>query len=417
MAENPGMSRSVSIRAAAARWAAALGCLATALAASGSHAQGAEAAALQASPAAPSAAAGTAEAPAPSAAAAAPSAPSATEAGAAPASPTAADGAAAPPRLPRPISLEALAELRTRPVGGPVTAPRTRGDLDLRNRRLTIAEYRVLVEQSGELVVPVQDGQVLGQPVRGEQVLLAYQSQQDHTLIQSLVDQAWQDLQARLASANVAMLPADKVVAEYGAIHAATEPGSTPDKPVLAELDNAKGVRRYLTYAPTGMRLVKPSPGGLGVGDLVARVTYRTERIEALSLTIAINLNQLDTGGARRSSSFAPPADGTALSPMMELGPAPSASLVYAHNQTAHANLTEAMALGPEFARLRLAQLGEAPARSTLDKLMDASRELATSRRRLNAVLETDGAATARLMVFALSAANQAIVDAIAAAR
>ena len=319
----------------------------------------------------------------------------------------------------QPITPIALAELLARPLAGPVTAPRTVGDLDLKRKRFYIADYRVLVDQGGELRTRTRDGQLLGTASKTDDVTLAYRTQPDLGMLQALVDRAWADLQARLAAAGVLVEPGDDIISANDAVFAATAAPTLPDlPPVMAEGKSGDNTRRYLVLAPSGQRLVPQAPGGLDPGNLTARVKYLSSRVEGLSLALAVNLSGLDLA-AQRPSTYPAPEGAPTLSPLMELVPAPGVALVHAHAQSARVNLAEALVLAPEFARLRPADGTDKGERKTaLDKLLALGRSITSSGRpRVDAALDLDGPSTARLLMYALSAGNQAITDALKAAQ
>jgi len=167
------------------------------------------------------------------------------------------------------------------------------------------------------------------------------------------------------------------------------------------------------------MRLVPRTPAGIGPGDAAARATYQAQRHEALSLAMALHLSVLDATGAR-APAFAAPGGLPTLSPLMELAPAPAAALVHAHAQQAFVNLNEALIPAAPFGRVRLAPLdGPIPSNDPLKPLLNFGLRPQGDAppRRVEALLDLDGPSTARLAVYLSSAANQAIADALKAAR
>ena len=342
----------------------------------------------------------------------------------------------------QPLSPETVAAALERPIGEPIKAPRTSGEIDLKGKRIYIAEYLLLFDLSGDMPAPGQAGLLLGTPVGDVPALLAYRSAPDVAALQQITDRAWADLQLRLQQAGVALADAADTVRQHGAVYAATEPASTALAPVVmgATSGGTAGQthRRYLVMAPTGMRMVPRTLAGIGLGNIAARVAYPAAGVEGLSLAMALNFSVLASPAAEaaapRVSTFAPaagsasgPAGGSAsaLSPLMELAPAPAAALVHAHAQLGLVNLAEALVLAGEFGRLRAAPragpLADAapPQREALAPLLALGRRLlgAPEAPRVDALLELDGAATARLSLYALRAANQAIADALKAAR
>ncbi|MEK8051489.1 hypothetical protein AACH10_14660 [Ideonella sp. DXS22W] len=328
------------------------------------------------------------------------------------------------PRTLQPLAPATVAGALARPVGAAMPSPRTSGRLDLQGKRFYIAEYQLLVEVGGEAPAPAVDGRVLGRRVGAQGARLAFAAQPDIGALQALTDRAWADLQARLAAAGVQPEDIDRLLGSAGAVYEASAPASTPGQPVLVESAGNDAQHRYLVLAPTGMGIVPRLPAGLNPGNLAARVAFATQGIEGLSLAIAVNLGGLDPAGERRSS-FA--GGGPALSPWMELVPAPQSALVQAHAQLAQVTLAEALVLAPEFGRLVPAPTDAAGmagagggAADPLQALLALGRRLGVApgeAPRVDARLELDGPATARTLLYAVAAANQAIADALKAAR
>lgn len=319
----------------------------------------------------------------------------------------------------RPLSLVSAEAALARLPGDPTPAPRTSGTLDLRDKQVHIAEYLLLFDLAGEQPAPLRDGRLLGMAVPDGRAQLAHRATPDIAVLQALTDHAWADLQARLQAAGVVLADPAAVVQAHGAVHAASIAGSTADAPVQLVHTQSGTTRRYLALAPTGKRLVPRTPAGIGSGDAGVRATYLAKRQEGLSLAMALNLSVLDTTGAR-TPAFAAPGGLPTLSPLMELAPAPAAALVHAHAQQAFVNLNEALVPAAPFARLRLAPLdGPIPSNDPLQPLLSFGLRLQGEApvRRIEALLDLDGPATARLAVYLTSAANQAIANALKAAR
>lgn len=343
----------------------------------------------------------------------------------------AAMGAAAQPTAAlQPLAAETITQALARPIGQPVRAPRTSGTLELQGKRVYVAEYMLLFDLSGELPATPQGGQVLGTAVGAgvgagvgdKPAVLAYRSAPDIGALQLLTDRAWADLQARLQTAGVPLADPIETVRQHGAVYAATEPASTALAPVVLSAKSGDTERRYLALAPTGMRLVARTVAGIGLGNLAARVAFPAQGVEGLSLAMALHFSALDTTGQRPSTFAAAPgaaASQPAISPLMELAPAPAAALVHAHAQLSLVNLGEALVLAGEFARLRPQPAVDAPLRENLGPLLSLGRRLLGGpvAPRVEALLELDGPSTARLALYALFAGNQAIADALKAAR
>lgn len=323
------------------------------------------------------------------------------------------------PRALQPLALGSIGAALARPVGAPLPSPQTSGRIDLKGKRYYIAEYQLLVEVGGEVPVLPRDGELLGRRVGADAAQLAFRARPDIAALQALTDRAWADLQARLATAGVQPEGIDRLLGSAGAVYEASAPASTPELPVLVESKSGDTLHRYLVLSPTGMAIVPRVPGGLNPGNLAARVAFAAQGIEALSLAIAVNLSGQDASGERRSSFAGPPP---ALSPLMEVVPAPQAALVQAHGQLAQVTLSEALVLAPEFARLVPAPADNDSAGGTdpLQALLALGRRLGVApgeAPRVDARLELDGPATARALLYGAAAANQAIAEALKAAR
>ena len=319
----------------------------------------------------------------------------------------------------RPLSMVAAEAALARLPGSPAPAPRTSGTLDLKQQQVHIAEYLLLFDLSGELPAPVRQGKLLGLSVPEGSTRLAYRTTPNIGVLQALTDLAWADLQARLASAGLVLADAAAAQQAHGAVHAATSAGSSPSVPVVLLHTQGDTTRRYLALAPTGMRLLPRTAAGIGSGDTTARAAYLAHRVEALSLVMALHFSAIDPSG-ERAPAFAAPGGLPTLSPLMELAPAPADALVYAHAQQARVGLAEVLVPAAGFARLRLAPLdGPIPSNDPLKPLLSIGRRLSgdTQGTRVEALLDLDGAATARLVAHLTSAGNQAITNALAAAR
>ncbi len=324
-----------------------------------------------------------------------------------------AEAAAAPARALRPLDLPGIAPALARPVGAAMDSPSVSGRLDLAGKRVYIAEYQLLFEVAAQVVAATRQGRLFGRDQGAERVTLAYGSAPDIASLQALTDRAWTDLRARLDAAGVVLEPAGPVVARFGAVFEATEPASAADAPVYVTARAAGGARRYLVLAPTGMKLAARSPTGeLSSVNLAARSAYAQGRVEGLSLAMAVNLSVLDAAALRPSGFGGDPA--AAISPLMEIGPAPAAALVLAHAQRSLVNLNEALLLEGEFGRLRLADgSSTAAAPDPFAGLRRGADAAAEAPKRVEVVLETDGPVLARMALFGISAANQAIASAL----
>lgn len=335
----------------------------------------------------------------------------------------------------KPLTADSVQAGLQRAPGAAVQAPRLLGGISLQDRRYYIAEYQVLVEIGGELTMPQVDGTVLGLAVNTPSALVDWRSQPDVQALQMLVDHGWADLRARLQAAGLPQMSAKELLGVTPTVYEATVSASTPDKPVTATVTIADRVHRYLVLSPTGMPVVRHSGTGLDPGNVLARLTHVSQKIEALSFGIAFNLGGQDPAGTRPSpyvvseSASAPAAMSQAAAPWLEVASVPELPLIGTHVQGNTVRLAEALTLKPEFGRLLGIEAAPAEKRAAppeaLAGAFSAARSLgqrvglvgAEPVAKVNAVLELDGPGLSRGLVYGLFSANQAIVNAMLAAR
>jgi len=322
----------------------------------------------------------------------------------------------------KPLSTATAQEAFSRPLGAATRPPQFTSSINLKGKRSYIAEYLLLIEVGGERPVKPDAGLLLGQSVSTELATLAFRAEPDIAALQALTDRAWLDLQTRLAARGVVVADAAETISRYGAVYEATEPGSVEGAPVYIEAKVGDVTRRYLVMTPTGMKMVKRTVAGIGLGNVAARLAFPAQGVEGLSLAMAINVSALDDTGQRQSSLLqADGSGGPALSPLLELAPAPGAALVHAHAQLELANLNEALMLATEFGRLRPLLSGKPrrPPSDPIGALLGLGKRLLApdNNTRVESQLELDGPSTARLIVFATAAGNQAMAEALKAAQ
>jgi hypothetical protein len=346
--------------------------------------------------------------------------------------PVAAQGLPAPGIELQPLTVESVQFGLQRPLAASVVAPQLVGSLDLKDQKFYIAEYQVLVEVGGDVVLPQRNGKVLGQPVPTAAARVSWQTQADVRALQPLVDYGWADLRARMQAAGLPMNSARELLGVTPTVYEPTATASTADHVVMVEAPVGDRQHRYLVLAPTGMPIV-PRPGkGINPGNVLARVTHVSQKIDALSLGVAFNLSGQDPAELRASpyahNAGADEPLGPAIAPWLEVASVPSLPLIAPHVQNQSVRLAESLTLKPEFGRLMASASVPTPTRSNSPEVLAVPLQAALSLGRLvglvdepltplGAVLELDGPGLSRGLVYGLFSANQAIVNALLAAR
>ena len=293
------------------------------------------------------------------------------------------------------LTLPAIAAVLQRAVGKPTATPSTIGFIDLRDRRVYIAEYQLLIEIGGEIDIPAGAVSLLGHRSGPKPSSLAYSSEPDIAALQALTDRAWVDLQARLRDSGVVLSSAAQIKAVYGTVYDATAPASAPGAPVVAGVRTEDGLRRYLVLSPTGMKLVRRGADSIGIdsGNPGKREAYLASGVEAISLTVAVNLSGFDP----RVDPISHMVDGAGITlvPRLELRPLPGRPLLFTQAGRQQVDLDQVVVAAGGFGRIRLSP-------------RDAQ-ESTTSTGALRAVFEQDGPALADLLMRVFGTANQAI--------
>ena len=294
-----------------------------------------------------------------------------------------------------PLTLPGIATVLQRAVGKPTAAPSTIGYVDLRDRRVYVAEYQLLIEVGGEIGIPAGAISLLDHRSGPKPPSFVYSTEPDIAALQALTDRVWADLQARLRDSGVVLSSAAQIKSVYGAVNDATAPASAPGAPVFAVVRTEDGWRRYLVLSPTGMKLVPRDADNIVIdsSNPGKREAYLASGVEAISLTVAVNL-----------SGFDPQVDpvfhvvggtGITLVPRLELRPLPGRPLLLTQAGRQQVALDEVVVAAGGFGRIRLRPREAA--------------ERPTPTGALRAVFEQDGPAMADLMMLCLGTANQAI--------
>lgn len=295
------------------------------------------------------------------------------------------------------LTLPAITAILQREVGEPTDTPSTIGYIDLRDRRVYIAEYQLLIEIGGEIDIPGGAVSLLSHRSGPKPSSLAYNTEPDIAALQALTDRAWVDLQARLRNSGVVLSPAAQLKAVYGTVYDATAPASAPGAPVVAGVRTEDGLRRYLVLSPTGMKLMRRGADGIAIdsGKPGKREAYLASGVEAISLTVAINLSGFDP----RVDPISHQLDGAGITlvPRLELRPLRGRPLLFTQAGRQQVDLDQVVVAAGEFGRIRLSPRN--------------AEESTTPTGALRAVFEQDGPALTGLLMRVFGTANQAIAE------
>ena len=238
----------------------------------------------------------------------------------------------------------------------------------------------------------------------------------DVEAFQAITDAAYEDFRKRLAAAGVTLEDAEAFTRENGAIYEAAQPASQPGAPVFLEKNFGHSERKYLVMAPKGMKLVSRGFAGMGAGNIGKRVEWSKGNLEALSVSLAVNIANLESSGSGsslfRRSSTASADEG------MHITAAPDSHVVQSHAHTQVVQLKKAVEVGGGFARFR--EVGgydtnkDAVGR-TMGILTNLAGMGANLVQRVDLEVDLDGPAMSRLSLQGLATVNQSVVDRIKA--
>lgn len=318
----------------------------------------------------------------------------------------------------QPLAAKTVVEALAQPVTPAALDLPLEGEIKLAGKRLYLAEFRVLFEVAGEVSANTRAGRLPGVNYGATHSRIKYQVPQvDVAALQAITDKAYADFLTRLQAAGVTLEPADNFIAQHGAVYPATEAASTADAPVFEEINLGHTRRKYMVFAPTGMKLHSRGLAGLGAGDIGARIGYVKNKLEGLSVGVALNVAALESSGSG-SSILNQDGANTSARPEMSLAAPTGSTIAQGHAEAGALRLTKTVAIPGTFAVMR--ETGgydtqkDAAVRSVqlLSNLMGVA---ASKSKTVEMALELDGPSTSRLALQALSGFNQSLVDQIKA--
>lgn len=306
-------------------------------------------------------------------------------------------------------------------LGQPVTplalADAFDSNLALKGKRFYIAEFRVLFDVGGEVSANTRGAYIPGRDYGSTRMKVTYTvPQPDVAAFQAITDRAFDDFKARLAAAGVSPDDAQALTREYGAIYEASQPASQPGAPVYLEKNLGHAQRKYLVMAPTGMKLVPRGFAGMGAGNIGKRVEWSKGNLEALSVSVAVNIANLESSGS--GSSLFKRSSSASADEGMTITAAPDSHLAQSHAHTQTVVMKKALEVGGGFARFR--EVGgydsdKDPVGRVAGVLTNLAGMGANKSSRVDMQVDLDGPAMGRLSLQGLATVNQALTDRIKA--
>jgi hypothetical protein len=199
-----------------------------------------------------------------------------------------------------------------------------------------------------------------------------------------------------------------------GAVYDATLEASKPGAPVTDEADLGYGKRRYLVFAPTGMKLNSRGFAGLGAGNISQRITYSKANLEAISVVLAINIAAQESSGS--GSSLFRRGSSANASAAMEAGGAPRMLLLQSHAQTQALNASGALQVPGQFATMRESGGYDTRNDAAMQGIQALGRmmgQAGNQSKRVEMMLDVDTAAMSRMALQGMMSMNQGIAGAI----
>jgi len=298
-----------------------------------------------------------------------------------------------------------------------VTLP-LEGDLKMAGKRFYLAEFRVLYEVAGEVSASTRAGHLPGTNYGATSSRIKYEIPKlDVPALQALTDKAYADFQQRLQAVGVSLVPAESFTAQHGAVYPANEAASTADAPVFVEQNLGYTKRKYMVFAPTGMKLHPRGIAGLGAGNIGSRIDWVKNKLDGLSVGVALNFTALESSGSG-SSILHTEGSSTAAKPEMSISAPPDAVAAVGHVEAGAVRMTKATVVPGSFGVLRetggfdTQKDAGVKGLQILGNLMGVA---ANKSKRVEMALDLDGPSTTHMAMQALSTFNQQLTDKIKA--
>lgn len=293
----------------------------------------------------------------------------------------------------------------------PLDVPKfVEGNLDLNSKRFYVAEYRVLFDIGGEAKANTRAGYLPGRDTGSSRVKIVYQvPDPDIATYQVIADKAYADFKARLAAAAIKVDDAADFINANGEVYPVNEDASRPGAPVIVD----KG-RKYLVVAPSGMKTHARGFAGLGAGNISNRITWTKTGLEALSVSMAVNIAELGSSG-NRSSIFSRTAE-VSVGEGMSISNPPDGGIAQTHANVTGLSIKEPLPIPGKFADFRKTggyDTGKDALATGLGILSNLAGVAAIQSKKIETEVDLDLPEMARLALSGLGTVNQAIVDRI----
>lgn len=303
---------------------------------------------------------------------------------------------------PKPIDAASLAVT-------PLDVPQfVEGNLDLNGKRFYIAEFRVLFDIGGEAKANTRAGYLPGRDTGSSRAKIVYNvPNPDIATYQLITDKVYADFKARLAAAGIQAEDMANFVSANGEVYPVTEDASRPGAPVVLD----KG-RKYLVLAPSGMKLHARGFAGLGAGNIGNRISWSKTGLEALSVSMAVNIAELGSSG-NRSSIFSRSAE-VSVGEGMSISNPPDGGIAQTHANVTALRIKEPLPVPGKFADFRDVggyDTSKDAIATGLGILSNLAGVAAIQSKKIETEVDLDLPEMARLALSGMVTVNQAIVD------
>lgn len=320
---------------------------------------------------------------------------------------------AAPVSVGAPLNLASLQQALSEPVAPLAVSGLTDGKLDFKGKRFYVAEFRVLFEVGGSVSASTRAGYMPGGINYGAtRATINYSMPKvDIAALQAITDKAYEDFTTRAFQAGVRLEDRNAFIRANGEVYPATENASRPGAPVYVDKD-----RKYIVMAPTGMKLHPRGFAGLGTGDMGKRMDFSRANLDALSISVAINLAALESSG--NASSILQRSSSVNAQAGMQIVQPPESGLLQSHVGGGGLRMVRAVPVEGNFANFREVS-GYNTANDTALQglnLLGARMGVAANNSSTTSMeVDLDHVAMARMALRGLATVNQTVIDQIRA--
>lgn len=337
----------------------------------------------------------------------------------------------------KPITAEALQQLASaeksslRPMNAelvgslseqinPLSAtPSLDGDIKTAGKHVYLSEFRVLFEVAGEASANTRAGYLPGGTSYGathSRVKFAL-AKLDIAAFQAITDRAYKDFRQRLEARGLKLENAETIASSSGAVYPTTEAASTVAAPVYDEANLGYLKRKYVVMAPTGMKLHSRGFAGLGAGNIGTRIDWAKNKIDAISVGVAVNFAALESSGSG-SSILHSDGSSTSAGEGMSLSAPPASPVAQGHVEAGALRMSKPLAIPGVFARFHEVGGFDTQKNAAVVALQLAGNLAGIAANKSKTVemeAELDGPATTRMVLQGLASFNQAVVEKIKA--